>query len=1577
MSQHTARFSGPGDNLVDYAFRLCEERLAAYRAAPHDAEEHANIEMSVLAGGYAYRQIAELIQNAADAISEGGEPDVRGRIVVEVDGNGLWAANSGAPVDAAGVKALLNSHASGKRAGQIGRFGLGFKSLLKLGGRIDVLSRSVCLRFDPEWCRAYIRTHLSLNAGAPVPGLRMAVPETWQTALPSVGGSDRFGWATTVVHAELIAAGAREAVTEEIRRFPSEFLLFLPHDIDLELRSGDVDRRLVRRTEADGSILIEDLAGSRPAAQRWRVFQTSAQITDEAALEDATAVHARQTVPLIWAAPVGTQRESAGRFFAFFPTSTETRTLGILNAPWKLNSDRTALIQGAWNAALMERAADLIVASLPLLAADGDPAVVLDAFPRELATANEPAAPLVAALWSRLLDAAVVPNCDGELLEGSALFRAPTDAMELIQRWSEIANPEACEQHLHPGCTASLSRIARLAQLADRLATRKDGAGPRLARTPAASWLEHTASDEPAGAGPVLELADTFAGSVPNHIWETVRDRLRIIPVAGGGLATAADVVLGDHPEAPLLAVHSVIAAESRYRKILHDRFQVRDESETDWQRVFRTVVSRAQTSGDWSEAWKLLRRMPWNEATEAIDDHYIEVRTLTGWSDPDDVFRPGSLLDTGTLATLRGSASESEIAAVILDENWHAQDAALLGALEVGEPGDVRWQTWDAGEQPTTKAGRWLVEWQKRWASKYHGCLNHRPDLGLLRAESVTMPTGWGLLLHLGGDTSERITRWLLEAVAASEKGYVRPVEFRHSTRPDTYEKKRYPHPLWDLIRFHGLIGVGEARLTGESLIGDNTLDRARSLPALAPLMSGLERLSLAGETWRSPRKKEDVWNDWLALAAHDSAGLEALTPFYLEAARHGFAPVSVYQSAGPAPIADIRVAASPRDAALATAAGIAAIALDTLSSRVWIAAGAGILTDVSRTTWTRSAAFTTDMLLVETEPMVRDAIRTEFWDTAALAFAASLGQTIGSVTQEVPWALVDGGLVVHEEFYRNSPWTQRMTWLVEGAAACGWTADGDILVSVLTQGAEARRREVAGAPTLAARLVRACGESAVTGLFESDIQTKLMGNPLLAAEVAITLFGPALLTLPEIREAMTLEGLEPPERWGGEAAMTFVAEIGFPADFAAPADRKRDPELAVTGPLPLKPLHDFQEEVALHIDRLLTDTSSKRRRAVISLPTGAGKTRVAAQTAVTRILEPAGSNRLILWIAQTDELCEQAVQCFRELWVNLGASGETLRIVRLWGGQVTPRPSAASEPTVIVASIQTLSSRMIDEGLAWARDPALLVIDECHHALAPSYTGALRWLNPGIEAEGREPPILGLSATPFRGRNDEESSQLARRFDGRLIPLEQATLFDRLQDRGVLARFGYERLEIDTGFVFTPEERWKIDRFGKVPDTALERLGEIGERNDLIVDAICDAPEKSALVFATSVAHGRRLAAQLNLRGVSAAAVSGETDRSSRRWFIAGFRRGDIRVLCNHSALTTGFDAPATDLIVIARPVFSPALYMQMAGRGLRGPANGGKERCRILTVQDNLDQYTDQLAHHYFEQHYVTPL
>lgn len=1569
-------------SLLAYAQQLCAERLAAYSAAPHDAEEHANIETSVLAGGYAYRQIAELVQNAADAIADGiADADQAtskgpGRIVVTADILGLWAANTGAAVDRAGVRALLNSNASGKRAGQIGRFGLGFKSLLRLGGRINVLSRSVCLNFDPERCRVKIRKHLALSETAPAPGLRLAEAGAWSHEIAALSGAARFDWATTIVFAELVSPGAREAVIDEIRKFPAEFLLFLPCDVELELRAGDVERRLRRRSELDGCVVIEDLASEKIPPQRWRVFQRSVRVTEPAALEDATAVHFRDTVPLIWAAPVGTVRDTAGRFYAFFPTTTETRTLGILNAPWKLNSDRTALIPGSWNAALMEAGAELIVDCLPELAKDEDPGAVLDAFPRELQTLSEPAAPLVNALWKRLVEAKVLPNCNGERVLPVNLHRAPQDMPELIAAWSRLADTEVCETYLHPSCTSSVARIGRLNQLAERVAPPADKPDhlPRLRRTPAIKWLELAASTDAEDAVEALLLADSFAKAVQGYFWDQIRDEARLILTNEGDLVTASEVILSDVAEPPLKSVHPELAADSNARRVLQTRFNILDGTETDWTRLIDAWIERAEKDGDWTNVWRMLRRMPWDDACEILESRSISVMTLEGWRASDETICLGDLITLEDIAAC-DPESQPQLRSILVDNEWHSADEALLAELNVRPSPPSMWSEIFGASTDDTAEAKWYRAWRERHVADYHSKLGGRPDRNLLGPAGVSMPAGWPLLVLAPPSARSRVTAHFLGQIAKASVAKFRPVTFKHSSRPTAWEARDYPHPLWNLLFERGELVRDGARLTFKALLVHGMLDLAKLLPSLSVHYEAFEALKRGGNGRISTLDKGKAWAEWLAFASREGVEPQVLAQFWSKAAAAGIAPELVCSPAGPVPISDVWVATSERDVELARQAGLIAVSLDLQTAALWIGAGAKSFERQAQLDWLPASEETSTIMLLDIEPALRDVLRPEIENAAAVTLTANLEQRVGDQRYSVDWASSGGQLFVRQDALTALSWPDRIRFLVAAATACGWVDGEDVLERVLISGVNARRRAVASERDLPARLLRAVGGARpLTALFEPDVQAMLASDPDKAASVALTLFGPALLSVRSIVEAMENEGLQPPQRWGTEAAADFVASIGFPPEYAASPAQRREAELAVSGPLPLKPLHDFQEEVVGSLTVMFADPASRRRRVVISLPTGAGKTRVAAETAVRQILSVESTNRLVLWVAQTDELCEQAVQCFRELWTNIGAPGEVLRIVRLWGGQINPQPAERGEPVVIVASIQTLSSRVNDPKLGWASRPGLIVIDECHHALTPSYTGMLRWLNSDTPLDEREPPIVGLSATPFRGRNEEESLQLARRFDGRLIPKGQSTLFDLLQSRGVLAKFGYTRLSIDKPFELSLDEQAHLERFQKLPDSALTRLGENQERNDRILDEIKVAKEQSALVFATSVAHAQRLAARLNVMGISAAAVSSETDRGSRRWFIRAFQRGDVRVLCNHSALTTGFDAPATDLIVIARPVFSPSLYMQMVGRGLRGPANGGKATCRILTVQDNLDQYTGKLAHHYFEQHYV---
>lgn len=486
---------------------------------------------------------------------------------------------------------------------------------------------------------------------------------------------------------------------------------------------------------------------------------------------------------------------------------------------------------------------------------------------------------------------------------------------------------------------------------------------------------------------------------------------------------------------------------------------------------------------------------------------------------------------------------------------------------------------------------------------------------------------------------------------------------------------------------------------------------------------------------------------------------------------------------------------------------------------------------------------------------------------------------------------------------------------------------------------------------------------------------------TPIQLAELVLAQLGPAALSV--LRNTLQAEGLQPPSRWSCGAALTFVTAIGFPSEFALAAETRREPEELVSGPIELPSLHDFQQEVFDGLSSLLS-SGTKRRRAVISLPTGGGKTRVTVEAAVRLVLSPLDTMRTVLWIAQTDELCEQAVQAFRQVWVNLGARRTNLRIARLWGGNPIPMRLEPDKPVVVVASIQTLNNRIGAADLDWLRKPGLVVVDECHHAITKSYSTLLRWLDAEAPRSGvvarDEPPIVGLSATPFR-THDEESQRLARRFDSRWLPSNQEQLYERLREQGVLAQAQYESL--DSGVGLTDDEFTQLGRLGEtwegldfenLIEAINQRLASDKRRNECLVKYLETCVERSILFFSNSVAHAEEMSVRLNLTGIRAASISGSTPSVSRRFFLERFQDGQIRVLCNHSVLTTGFDAPRTDMVLIARQVFSPVRYMQMVGRGLRGEKNGGTSYCRIVSVMDNLGRFQDRHPYYYCQDLYA---
>ena len=472
-----------------------------------------------------------------------------------------------------------------------------------------------------------------------------------------------------------------------------------------------------------------------------------------------------------------------------------------------------------------------------------------------------------------------------------------------------------------------------------------------------------------------------------------------------------------------------------------------------------------------------------------------------------------------------------------------------------------------------------------------------------------------------------------------------------------------------------------------------------------------------------------------------------------------------------------------------------------------------------------------------------------------------------------------------------------------------------------------------------------------------------------LQVSQAAIATFHTGALR--EYRHA--LGRLHPPKQWaGGPQTVAFVRSLGFGEEWAGERNTRRDPYIEVEGPYSLPPLHDYQRKVVGNVrDLMHSDGAAGERRGMISMPTGSGKTRVAVQAIVEAIRED-GFKGGILWVADRDELCEQAVEGWRQVWSSEGVAAEQLRISRMWAGQ--PQPSPTPDMHVIVATIQTLEKKLNGQhdSYEFLADFALVVFDEAHRSVAPTYTSVMQELGLTRWRRAHEPILVGLTATPYRGHDKAETERLVNRYGRKRLDScafasdDPEDVIRELQDKHILAQADHATIE-GGRFFLSDDELQKSIQTPWLPRSVENRIAYDTDRTLRIVEAYRDHidPDWSTLIFATSVEHSQTVAALLTSRGVRARAVSGNTDTSSRRRIVEEFRAGEIEVLVNYGIFREGFDAPRTQAIIVARPVYSPNLYFQMIGRGLRGTKNGGNDRCLILNVEDNIENFQRKLA------------
>lgn len=344
----------------------------------------------------------------------------------------------------------------------------------------------------------------------------------------------------------------------------------------------------------------------------------------------------------------------------------------------------------------------------------------------------------------------------------------------------------------------------------------------------------------------------------------------------------------------------------------------------------------------------------------------------------------------------------------------------------------------------------------------------------------------------------------------------------------------------------------------------------------------------------------------------------------------------------------------------------------------------------------------------------------------------------------------------------------------------------------------------------------------------------------------------------------------------------------------------RTSSPDMALFDVRP----YEYQRAMldALRVER----ERHNRWRNLVVAATGTGKTVVAALD-YRRMTELWGEASL-LFVAHRHEILEQSRSLFRHVMRD-GSFGEYLAAgVRPEDGQH------------VFASVQSLANIDLESIDPQAFD--VVIVDEFHHAAAPTYSRWLNYLQPRL--------LLGLTATPER----TDDADVLRWFEGRIAV--ELRLWEAL-DGGLLCPFQY--FGVADGVDLSALE-WKRSGYDIAQLNGLYTGNEV--RTAKIIQAIHDLIEDTsamrALAFCVSVEHAHYMTKRFRDAGIAAETLIGSTPVEERRTSVRRLRAREINVIVTVDVLNEGVDIPEIDTILLLRPTESATVFLQQLGRGLR---------------------------------------
>lgn len=338
--------------------RLRRGVLDAWATSPARFREDANAEEDLVLGGYRDRLVVELAQNAADAAARAGVP---GKLRLTLREGVLVAANTGAPLDAAGVESLSTLRASAKRdSAAVGRFGVGFAAVLAVTDEPAVVGRHGGVR----WALAEAR-ELAQETARHSPGLgdeiRRRDGHVPLLRLPFAAEGTAPDLYDTAVILPLRDTAAADLAERLLNAVDDALLLALPGLEEVVIEAGDAEPRTLRR-RVDGPFTVVEDSGA--GVTHWRTAAAHGALTPELLVGRPVEERLRPHWSLTWAVPVNAADSTPDRprtapvVHAPTPSDEPLGVPALLIASFPLDTTRRHAAPGPLTDFLVQRAAD-------------------------------------------------------------------------------------------------------------------------------------------------------------------------------------------------------------------------------------------------------------------------------------------------------------------------------------------------------------------------------------------------------------------------------------------------------------------------------------------------------------------------------------------------------------------------------------------------------------------------------------------------------------------------------------------------------------------------------------------------------------------------------------------------------------------------------------------------------------------------------------------------------------------------------------------------------------------------------------------------------------------------------------------------------------------------------------------------------------------------------------------------------------------------------------------------------------------------------------------------------------------